>query len=185
MRIFDSTGHKISKTLADNLIGCRDIAVSYYRQEQTNEIFDPDFLQLMSGAKFDKFKETKLGRAMLGVAFRSRWEANVARYFEALRTGRISTDFDVINWIYEPFRFRFPVERGTIDICPDFALVLRGRPLTLVEVKGHLDKKSETQIRRLKKYYPDIFENFLLFNGERYRAIEKSLAPIIPGWEFE
>ena len=78
--------------------------------------------------------------------FRSGWEANIARIL----------NFKNINWEYEPDIFSFlehGVKRGTITYCPDFKW--RG---TYLEVKGYLDGRGRTAIRRFKKFYPEEFK---------------------------
>jgi len=81
-------------------------------------------------------------RADLKQFFRSNWEANVARWF----------NFKGMQWQYEPQVFSFlehGIKRGTVSYCPDFKV-----GALWVEVKGMLDAKGMTAIRRFKKFYP-------------------------------
>jgi len=95
----------------------------------------------------NKNKRSAIGKRddLGGQFFRSGWEANVAR---------VLTDRG-IKWEFEPIVFSFlehGVKRGTVSYCPDFKW--RG---TILEVKGYLDGRGRTAIRRFRKYYPDEF----------------------------
>ena len=98
-------------------------------------------------------KRTNIGkRADLGGFFRSSWEANFARWLK--HSG--------IEYEYEPQVFTFPgVKHGTVSYCPDFKL----NDGTWVEVKGFLDGKSKTQIRRFKKHYPEEAKKLMAIVG--------------------
>ena len=128
---------------------------------------------------------------------RSSWEANYERYLNFLDIG----------WEYEKQAFEFPIKRGTRFYTPDYWL---GGEEKWVEVKGRLDSKSKTKLRRFKKYFPDEFaklfvvtidiygqsktarsvRRFLLCDLEMpaeriisYPAIDKQCRSIIQGWE--
>lgn len=102
--------------------------------------------------------------------FRSSWEANIARYLNFL--GK--------KWEYEPREFIFEgVRRGCISYTPDFYIIDDD---TWIEVKGWMDKKSATKLRRFKKYYPDQFSRLEIIGPERYREISK-LRQVIKHWE--
>jgi len=192
-RVFDSTGHRISRVFASQFEGIVEIAKrrdadGRIRSEPTpfksplEFVLFPDmFTQELSRDQLAEFRETKLGKLVLGVPFKSKQEANCARYFEALRTKRIETGFEVVNWLYEPCRFWYPIARGVTNFVPDFMLILRGRPIEFVEVKGYLDAKSKTAMTRFRRYFPE-FE-LKLIDGKAYRAIERELAAVIPEWE--
>lgn len=97
-------------------------------------------------------KRSVIGRrADLKQFFRSNWEANVARWF----------NHEGINWQYEPKVFIFEgIKKGTVSYCPDFAV-----DDGWVEVKGFLDSRGRTAIRRFKKYYPDEFKKLKAIVG--------------------
>lgn len=182
-RVFASTGHRWSKVLAEN---CR-AGIAVHRSHSGSEtslaqLLHPDFLQAMGAAKFEHYQASPLGKTMLGVPFRSKMEANWARYLEALRTGVLSTDITVLNWLHEPARFWFPgVRRGVTHYAPDFLVLCKGRPPTFVEVKGWMDKASEVALRRFKRHYPDLVLE--LVTAAEYRPVARRLGPTIPGWE--
>lgn len=102
--------------------------------------------------KQKRSKRSVIGtRKDLNQYFRSSWEANVARWFN--REG--------MTWSYEPKVFVFQgIKRGTISYCPDFAV-----DDGWVEVKGLLDSKGRTAIRRFKKYYPEEFKKLKAIVG--------------------
>lgn len=92
-------------------------------------------------------------RADLNQFFRSNWEANVARWFN--HQGK--------SWSYEPKVFSFlehGIKRGTVSYCPDF---LAGA--LWIEVKGMLDPRGKTAIKRFKRYYPKEFKKLRAIVG--------------------
>jgi len=130
--------------------------------------------------------------------FRSKMEANIARYYNYIK----------INWFYEPREYKFEkIKRGTKYYKPDFYLAA---PLRFfVEVKGYFRPIDKTKLRRFKKYYPEEFARLKFIipdkyskskaNGEMikflcddlgidfekimsYKEIEE-YSGLIPGWE--
>lgn len=90
-------------------------------------------------------------RKDLNQYFRSNWEANIARWF----------NHEGISWSYEPKVFIFDgIKRGTVSYCPDFRV-----DDGWVEVKGLLDSRGRTAIRRFKKYYPEEFKKLKAIVG--------------------
>lgn len=81
-------------------------------------------------------------RQDIGFFVRSKWEANYVRILRFLNT----------KFEYEKYEFKFPVERGTMFYLPDFYLPDKDK---FIELKGHLDQKSRTQLSRFLQYYPD------------------------------
>ena len=111
--------------------------------------------------------------------FRSAWEANYARYLKWMKTRS-----EILDWKYEPDTFWFEkIRRGVRSYTPDFK-IWEDAPTApyYKEIKGWMDKKSVTKLKRMQKYYPEIRVD--LVNEREYRQIETSLARIIPGWEF-
>lgn len=96
-----------------------------------------------------------------GQFFRSGWEANVARVLN--KRG--------IKWDYEPTVFSFlehGVKRGTVSYCPDFRW--KG---TYLEIKGYLDGRGRTAIRRFKRFYPEEFSKLKAVVGSPGTAADK------------
>lgn len=86
------------------------------------------------------------------IFLRSRWEANYARYLEALKIGGF-----ISEWLYECETFWFDgVKRGCVSYKPDFKVIKQDGTFEFHEVKGWMDAKSITKIKRMKKYHPTI-----------------------------
>jgi len=94
----------------------------------------------------------------------SAWEANVWRILLLLQQAG-----DVLEIEREPFEFSFPLDRGTNYYLPDFRVVfcdsgqdgLSIATTRFVEVKGYPTSKGKTQLKRMAKYYPEIFRDML------------------------
>lgn len=113
--------------------------------------------------------------------YRSKMEYNIACYLQFLK--RSATD--VVDWKHEPEEFLFKeIKRGMRFYKPDFKVTLMcGRKPNRVEyweVKGWMDPKSQTQLARMKRYYPDV--NVVVVDPTQYKAIAEKAA-LIPGWE--
>lgn len=112
-----------------------------------------------------------------GLYVRSSWEANYARYLNTLvKSG------EIYKWEYEPDTFWFlTIKRGVRSYLPDFK-IWRCENSTpyYVEVKGWMDDKSKTKLKRMAKYYPDI--KIVLFQNAEYKELKK-ISDKIPMWE--
>lgn len=142
-------------------------------------------------------------RADIGFYVRSRMEANYARYLAWLLA-----QGEITGWAYEPYTFDFPIARGTRTYTPDFAVWEKGAdsplgttqplprvssgkwhpaacrirpPSFWVETKGWLDRPSKTRLRRMARFHPAI--DLRVVDGRAMRAIAKSCAGVIDGWE--
>ena len=83
--------------------------------------------------------------------FRSNMEYYYARYLEKLKAEGIIKDF-----AHEPRCFWFEnIKRGVRSYLPDFRVDLADGSYYFVEVKGFMDSKSKTKIKRFRKYYPN------------------------------
>ena len=112
-----------------------------------------------------------------GVRFRSRWEANYARYLNwRVKHGEIA------RWEYEVETFWFlQIKRGVRSYTPDFKIYpLDGEPY-FIELKGYMDAKSLTKLKRMRIYHPEVRVE-LVASGD-YKALAKSIKHLIPGWE--
>lgn len=111
------------------------------------------------------------------IYFRSRWEANYARYLEWLRCkGQIEA------WEHEPETFWFEsIRRGVRSYLPDFLVTEANGTQAYHEVKGWMDSRSKTTIRRFRKYYPQ--HTLIVVDEPAYRAIERKASPLVGGWE--
>lgn len=111
--------------------------------------------------------------------YRSRWEANYARYLEHLRAKE-----EVASWAHEPKTFWFEgIKRGVNNYLPDFQVVYPGeRGEEYHEVKGWMDAKSATKIKRMARYHPTV--NLVIVDRKIYNGLEREFGKIIADWEF-
>ena len=110
--------------------------------------------------------------------FRSCWEANYARYLNALIASG-----SIFKWEYEPDTFIFhEIKRGTRSYLPDFKIweTENSEPY-YVEVKGWMDDKSKTKLNRMRIYYPMV--KIVLVGECEYNALKKQYSKVIEGWE--
>lgn len=109
--------------------------------------------------------------------YRSKWEANYAYYLEWLKTnGQIS------DWMHEPVTFWFSgVKRGCVSYLPDFWVQEKDGSEAYHEVKGWMDDRSKTKIRRMAKYHPGV--KLIVIDSKGYAALKKSVHGLVPGWE--
>lgn len=112
------------------------------------------------------------------IFFRSSWEANYARYLNFLKAKG-----NIYKWEFEPDTFWFEsIKRGVRSYLPDFKIwdTKESKPY-YVEVKGWMDSKSKTKIKRMAKYYPDIRLDVVA--KKEYQEIKNKLSRMISGWE--
>lgn len=112
-----------------------------------------------------------------GLFVRSSWEANYARYLNWLvGLGEIAA------WEYEPDTFWFDeIKRGTRSYTPDFKITNNDGTVDYHEVKGWMDQKSRTKLKRMAKYYPNV--KVTLIDADAYYAIARDVSGFIPNWE--
>lgn len=134
----------------------------------------------------DKNYATKMySRAKRGIRgdigdhfFRSSWEANYARF--------LNLQFDrgiIAKWEYEVDTFWFEkIKRGMRSYTPDFKIWNKESDDSYyVEVKGWMDPKSKTKLKRMAKYYPQI--KIELVDQKAYRELRRGYSGLIKGWE--
>jgi len=109
--------------------------------------------------------------------YRSRWEANYARYLEWLKgLGEIK------KWEHEPETFWFEaIRRGTRSYLPDFRVTANDDSVSYHEVKGYMDPQSKTKLKRMAKYHPHIVLH--LIDAKRYNTLKRQVSRIIKDWE--
>lgn len=108
--------------------------------------------------------------------FRSKQEANYARFLDLMkRCGKL------VDWFHEPDIFWFDgIKRGINNYTPDFKVIYE-TGIEYHEVKGWMDSRSKTKIKRMAKYHPNVI--LKVFDIKWYRANEKKLKSLIPDWE--
>jgi len=125
-----------------------------------------------------RYSFTKRGyRKDLQKFFRSSWEANYARYLNFLVKNN-----KILKWEYEPDILWFEkIKRGIRSYTPDFKITNIDNTIEYHEVKGWMDKKSKTKLKRTAKYYPNI--KMILIDKTYYNKLKKQLRGLIPNWE--
>ncbi len=110
------------------------------------------------------------------IFFRSRWEFNYAVYLQFLvEQGHI------LRWDHEPKTFWFDgVRRGCVSYLPDFEILGLDSTIEYHEVKGWMDARSKTKLRRMAKYHPTV--KVRVIDGKWFKANTKKLS-FLPGWE--
>jgi hypothetical protein len=109
--------------------------------------------------------------------FRSRWEANYARYLEFLKVQK-----QILEWDHEPDVFWFDgIKRGCVSYLPDFKVTELNGSFSYHEVKGWMDDRSKTKIRRMGIYHPDVI--LRIIDAAWFKKNNRTLTSIIYGWE--
>ncbi len=109
--------------------------------------------------------------------FRSRWEANYARYLNWLEEKG-----QILKWEHEPITFWFEgVKRGCVSYLPDFRVTETSGEIVYYEVKGWMDDRSKTKLKRMAKYHPTV--KLVVIREKDYREVERKLSSLIDGWE--
>lgn len=109
--------------------------------------------------------------------FRSKWEANYARYLEWLKARG-----EIAEWDHEPRTFWFEaIKRGVRSYLPDFEVTEIGGGTSYHEVKGHFDARSQTKLKRMRIYHPAV--RVVLVDASAYRKLALQVRALIPGWE--
>ena len=111
--------------------------------------------------------------------FRSRWEANYARYLNFL----IKNNGDVAKWEYEADTFWFKnIQRGVRAYTPDFKIWDTNGNIEYHEVKGWDYPRGKTARKRMAKYYPLI--KLILIDEDFFKALKRQgIDALIDGWE--
>ncbi len=103
----------------------------------------------------------------------SGWEANVWRILLLLQEAG-----DILEIAREPFEFAFPLDRGANYYLPDYRVVFRDSGMfgfntavsRFIEVKGYPTPKGRTQLKRMAKYHPEIFDDMIFVVQRDVRA---------------
>lgn len=108
--------------------------------------------------------------------FRSSWEVNYAHYLQWLKERN-----EITEWNYEIQTFWFDkIKRGVRSYTPDFQIVELNDDVVFHEIKGWMDDKSKTKIKRMAKYYPEI--KLIVIDSKAYKKLCKQLSRLVPGW---
>lgn len=111
------------------------------------------------------------------IFFRSAWEANYGRYLEWLKAKG-----EIREWEHEPHTFWFTnIKRGVRSYLVDFRVTERSGALVYHEVKGFMDARSKTKLKRMAKYYPEV--RLIVIDQRAYGKIKSSVSKMVEGWE--
>jgi hypothetical protein len=108
--------------------------------------------------------------------FRSKWEYNYACFLQYLKE-----DSKIIDWEHESDTFWFEkIKRGVRSYTPDFKVTHLNGSIEFVEVKGHMDSKSQTKLKRMGIYFQNI--KIRVVDAEWFKQNNRSYKNIIKGW---
>lgn len=107
------------------------------------------------------------------IYFRSRWEANYARYLQLLKEKGI-----IVEWMHEPKTFLFKDGRSFL---PDFEVIKFNGYIEYHEVKGWNDERSKHHFESMINEYPK--ECLVIIFAKDYNEIKKKYSKLIPEWE--
>ncbi len=133
--------------------------------------------------RLEKKPQTQYSRAKNGhivIAGRklfvcSSWEANICAYLQFLKDNK-----EILEWEYEVETCWFDkIKRGVRSYKPDFKITDKDSSVYFIEVKGWMDDKSKTKLKRMKKYHPLV--RIDLLDQKRYTAIKKQ-SGLIKEW---
>lgn len=109
--------------------------------------------------------------------FRSAWERNYARWLQ-FRKENLK---EITDWEFEPKTFWFEqIKRGTRSYLPDFRITRLDGTQYYDEVKGWMDDRSKTKLKRMKKYYPSETVNII---DKKWFQQHIFLIGKLEGWE--
>lgn len=107
---------------------------------------------------------------------RSRWEMSYANYLQWRKDRG-----EIADWEYEAHTFWFEkIRRGVRSYVPDFKVTMSDGSIEWHEVKGWMDSKSKTKIKRMAIYHPNEF--LMVLDGQWFAGANKTFAGIVPGW---
>ena|SRR3990167_2242656 len=107
------------------------------------------------------------------IFFRSLWEANYALYLDFLIKKK-----EIKSWEFEVDTFWFEkIKRGVRSYKPDFKVVTNSGGIIYHEVKGWMDKKSATKIKRMAKYYPKV--KLVVIDSDSYKDIKSKMGKLL------
>lgn len=138
----------------------KKLGLTYSRRKHTIQQRDKETLHMLS-----KIKIGILPRSYENITkdwfycangnkyfLKSGWEIRYAEYLEMLLKKKA-----ILEWEYEPDIFWFEkIRRGVRSYTPDFKITFKDGSIEYHEIKGWLDSKSKTKIKRMKIYHPKI-----------------------------
>lgn len=178
-----SLGHKHSnESLKKISIASKKMFLRRTEEEESERIFKQLKTREKNGTLYNKRQKVswKGGwRTVGGIKkyFRSRWEFNYATYLEFLKQHK-----QIKKWEHEPKTFWFEsIKRGVRSYLLDFRITENNGDINYHEVKGWMDGRSITKIKRMAKYYPNI--KLRIIDAKVYKNISKQVSHLISEWE--
>lgn len=111
------------------------------------------------------------------IYFRSQWEVNYAHYLQWLKDLK-----QIKEWEFEAETFWFEgIKRGVMSYLPDFRVTENNGQVVYHEIKGWMDDRSKTKIKRMAKYHPTV--KLIVIDKQTYRALARQVRNVVPGWE--
>lgn len=108
---------------------------------------------------------------------RSSWEANYARILQ-----RYEDLGKIICWEHEPETFWFDgIKRGCMSYLPDFRVTTNDGDVEYHEVKGWMDSRSATAIKRMGIYHKD--KKLIVIGKKEYMKLRGEWRFQIDEWE--
>lgn len=136
-----------------------------------------EYKKTFAGTKVSNNMEGKFHQGYYGCSkgsqyFRSKWEANYSLYLDWLvKQG------EIIDWKYEEKTFFFDkIKLGTRSYTPDFEVHTK-TGIEYHEVKGFMDSKSATKLKRMRIYFKDV--KLVLIEKKQYSEILKKMKGLI------
>jgi hypothetical protein len=147
-------------------------------RQKLSDRFSSIMNKRLSDTSGNIYSKSKKGTIEIGgkkVFCRSTWEANICAYFQFLKDNG-----EIKDWDLEVKTFWFEkIKRGVRSYKPDFFITNNDGSQYFEEVKGYMDSKSKTKIKRMAKYYPEV--DLRILDQKRYKEISK-MSSIIPNW---
>lgn len=108
--------------------------------------------------------------------FRSNWERRYAYFLSWLAANQ-----KIADWQYEPDTFWFEkIKRGTRSYKPDFKITHLNGSIEYAEVKGFMDARSGTKLKRMNIYYPSV--KIRVVNKRWFDENRKGMKQLFPDW---
>jgi len=86
------------------------------------------------------------------------------------------------EWFHERDVFWFEgIKRGCVSYLPDFKVINFDDSFEYHEVKGWMDDRSVTKIKRMAKYHPHV--KLIVIAKKEYTEIKNKLGKVIQDWE--
>lgn len=104
--------------------------------------------------------------------FRSKWEANYALYLDFLVKHK-----KIEKWYFEKDRFIFDkIKFGVRSYVPDFKVYNLDGSFEYHEIKGYMDSKSKTKLKRMARYFPNT--KVILIGKDEYTLLKKQIGKL-------